>query len=175
MRLKKSYFTLVLGYCTIKRLATELVFSPSQVALKFLKYINARANIQGTIAKTPSLRSKPLQNAKRQGKPTAQWSNARDNDEFWGFDTFRIASLDTLFIMGMAKEYKETKDKIVENFKKIEVCAYCFTPQPQKGRLQNTDAHFLGEGLSSKGFSKQNEKCFESSSEYLRTISTPYT
>ena len=54
---------------------------------------------------------------------SAVWSNAWSNGKFWGEDTYKIASLDTLFIMGFAKEYKTTKDEILANFKNSSVRA----------------------------------------------------
>ena len=44
-----------------------------------------------------------------------------NNKDFWSDDFYKIASLDTLFIMGFAKEYKTTKDEILTNLKKKSV------------------------------------------------------
>ena len=44
-----------------------------------------------------------------------------NNKDFWSDDFYKIASLDTLFIMGFAKEYKTTKDEILANLKKKSV------------------------------------------------------
>ncbi len=52
---------------------------------------------------------------------TAEWSNVYNNTQFWGNSISRIAALDTLFIMGLAKEYKQSKDLVMASFENPEV------------------------------------------------------